>query len=249
MTVVPCPSISVKVKEEFTSPDNTGVLSFSRGGRTFNLRGPRRYLNVTLESADDFGQNQGGSLRPPADPQDEALMIDNVQAGRYWVRINSSRGYASSVTSGGADLQHEPLVVSSGGASSPIEVTMRDDSAQIEGAVEGTNDSLGGTEKSGSPVLVRSSMAFYAPPAYVYCVPLPDSDGQYAEAGVSPDGTFTAQGLTPGVYRVLAFQRPPVDFEYRNPEAMRAYDANGQVVRLVGGQKEYLRLQLISTRE
>ena len=54
MTVVPCRPISVKVKEEFTSPDSTSFSSFSSGGRTFNLRGPRRYLNnVTLEPADD----------------------------------------------------------------------------------------------------------------------------------------------------------------------------------------------------
>ncbi len=249
MTVVPCRPISVNVKEEFTYPDSPGFSSFSSGGRTFNLQGPRRYLNVTLEPADDLGQSRCGSLRPPSGPQDKELAIDNVQPGRYWVRTNSSRGYASSVTSGGVDLQHAPLVVSSGGASSPIEVTMRDDGAQIEGTVEGMNVSLGGTERPTSPGFAISSPGSYTPFAYVYCVPLPDGGGQFAEVVVSPDGKFTAERLTPGVYHVLAFNRPPVDFEYQNPDTMRAYDAKGQTVRLVAGQKEHLRLQLVSTSE
>jgi len=249
MTIVPSRPINVNVEEEFTSSDYNNVSSYSSGGRTFNLRGPRRYLNVTLEPADDFGQNQGGSLRLPSGPQDETLAIDNVQAGRYWVRIDSSRGYASSVTSGGIDLQQEPLVVPSGGTSSPIEVTMRDDSAQIEGTIEAADASMGGAGRVTSVVFGLSSPGSYTPFAYVYCVPLPDGGGQFSEVQVLPDGKFTALGLTPGVYRVLCFKRPPADFEYRDREAMRAYDSKGQIVRLVAGQKEYLRLQLISTSE
>ena len=65
----------------------------------------------------------------------------------------------------------------------------------------------------------------------------------------SPDGKFTASQLPPGVYRLLAFSRSQSDLEYENPEAMRAYDGKGQVVRLGGGQKERLQLQLISTSE
>jgi hypothetical protein len=45
---------------------------------------------------------------------------------------------------------------------------------------------------------------------------------------------------------VLAFDQVQGEIEYRNPEAMRAYDSKGQVVRVVGGQKERVQLQLIS---
>jgi hypothetical protein len=232
MTMIPNRLIRINVKEEFTSPDHTGSGLRSSGGRTFSPRGPRRYLEVALELADDFGQNQAGSLRPPSGPQDDLLVIDRVQPGRYWVRINSSRGYASSVTSGGIDLQHEPLAVGLGGTSSPLELTMRDDSAQIEGTIEGAPS---------------TSLLSHLPFAYVYCVPLPDSIGQFAELAVSPEGKFASQGLSPGVYRLLAFKRPPAELEYRNPEAMRAYDEKGQVVSVVANQKEYLRLQLVTS--
>jgi len=38
---------------------------------------------------------------------------------------------------GEVDLQHQPLVVGAGGAAAPIEITMRDDMAEISGTVDG----------------------------------------------------------------------------------------------------------------
>jgi len=246
MTLVPSRPISLTVKEEFTTTVSAGSASWSSGGRTFNLQGPRGYLNVMLASADDFDQ-RSASLRPPSGPEDDSLVIDNVQPGRYWVRISSSRGFASSVTSGGIDLQHEPLVVGSGGPSSPIEVTMRDDGGQIEGRVESTDASVVGTDRSATSV--AGSPVSYTPFAYVYCVPLPDSPGQFTEVFASPDGKFTSPPLPPGVYRVLAFKHQQSELEYRSPEAMRAYDAKGQIVRIGAGQTQRLRLQLVSGSE
>jgi hypothetical protein len=46
---------------------------------------------------------------------------------------------------------------------------------------------------------------------------------------------------------MLAFDRAQPELEYRNPEAMRAYEAKGPVVRVVGGQKDRVTLQVIST--
>ena len=126
---------------------------------------------------------------------------------------------------------------------------MRDDSAEIDGDIEGTKASLGQPENNDSSSSTAASPDFETMAARIYCVPLADSGGQVAEAGVS-DGSFTLQGLTPGVYRVLAFKRPPyADLEYRNPEAMQAYDGKGQVVRLVAGQKRARQSHLISQTE
>jgi putative hemolysin len=93
------------------------------------------------------------------------------------------------------------------------------------------------------------SYAGMAAPARVYCIPLADSGGQFTEVWVSPDGSFSSPPLPPGAYRVLAFDRPQPELEYRNPEAMQSYEAKGPVVRLVSGQTEHVRLQLISTSE
>lgn len=244
MTLAATGSISVNVKEEFTNAEelDRGVVMFS-GPPRGNPVGPRRYFNLYLEPADDFGFGQGASLRQPTSPEDESLVIENIRPGRYWVKVNSSRGYASSVTCSGVDLQHQPLVIT-GGSSPPIEVTMRDDWAEIDGTVEGVAASHAATN---APPL--EGLTLPEASAHVYLVPQPDSSGEFREAWVGPDGKFNTQQIPPGVYRVLAFDRQQLELEYHSAEAMRAHESKGQVVRLVANQKEQVRLQLITTSE
>jgi hypothetical protein len=250
---MPNASVRIDVKEEFTSMDNTGSITFGANRRSITLKGPRRYLNVNFEPADDSERGGVGGLRNPTGPGDESLVIENVQPGRYWVRVNSSRGYAASVRSGNIDLQHEPLAVAAGGSRSPIEITMRDDTAQIDGTVEGITPAATAapnvSANTGDSGFFAGPRAMGAAPARIYCVPLADSSGQFTEVWVSPDGSFSSPPLPPGAYRVLAFDRPQPELEYRNPEAMQAYETKGPVVRLVSGQTEHVRLQLISTSE
>jgi len=85
--------------------------------------------------------------------------------------------------------------------------------------------------------------------AHVYCLPLPESTGQFREAWVAPDGKFSLQRMPPGAYRVLAFNQPQNDLEYQDAASMRTYEGKGQVVRLAAGQKEELKLQVISGNE
>jgi len=233
LTLIPNGSIRVDVKEEFTSSPDTNSVRANVEGQPVHLRGPRGYLNLRLVPADDFGQEWTASLRLPAGT-DDALTIDGVQPGRYWVRADSARGFVASITSGTTDLQHQLLVVGLGGSSPPIEITMRDGAAEIDGTIDGVAASGSGTETAS---------------AHVYCIPLPDSSGEFKDVWVPADGKFGPQQLPPGTYRVLAFDRAQPELEYRNPEAMRAYEAKGQLVRLVPGQKEHLHLQLISTSE
>ncbi len=243
MTLTPMASIPVIVKEEFTAPGPTNAQSWNVNGRNFTARGPRRYLSVALEPADDFGLRGRVGLRNPAKAGDEALFLDGVAAGSYWVRVNSARGYAASVRSGDIDLQRQPLTVSAG-ASPPIEITMRDDTAEISGTVEGiTPAGKGGTGGS----IPFSNPLGGAAGAHIYCIPLGESGGQFSEIWVNADGSFVSQGLAPGTYRLLAFDREQRALEYRNPEVMRAYDSKGQVVRVGSGAKEQVQLQAISS--
>ncbi|MFZ3266630.1 MAG: hypothetical protein WA172_21685 [Terriglobales bacterium] len=243
MRLLPSGLIPVYVREEFTGTE-TGTMKMTRGDSTSEVNGPRRYLSVTLDSADDIGMTRSVSLRDPVGPQDEALVISGAQPGSYWVRIHSSRGYAASVRSGNLDLQHRPLVVGAGGGAAPIEITMRDDTAEISGTVEGITatpqQGPGSPSRGPGPASIR---------AHVYCVPLPDSSGRFTEGWVHSDGTFDFMGLPPGTYRVLAFNNYAREFEYRSPEAMQAYDSKGSVVRVTGGQKEHVQLKLISTND
>jgi hypothetical protein len=242
VALLPNSSITVSVKEEFQHTDTVpqGNLGFG-GARAVPENGRRpNYLQVTLLPDAEFGFAPGASLRPPTGPEDDSLVIENVQPGRYRVRVNTSIGFVSSITAGGTDLQRQPLVVGLGGSTPPIEVTVRDDGAEVEGTIEGTTR----TE-------VRRAV-FNSPgqsPGNVYFVPMADSGGQFREAWVSPDGKFQLQQLPPGAYRVLAFDRQQPDLEYASDEVMGQYDSKTKVIRVFSGQKEHLRLPLITASE
>jgi hypothetical protein len=242
MTLVPNGAISVNVQEEFTSSENT-----SSERAVIHRGGPRRNVYVRLEPADDFGQERGAGMRNASGPTDDSLAIEGVQPGRYWVRVDASRGFVASVTSGTTDLQHHLLVVGPGGSSSPIEITLRDSTAELDGTVEGM-PTASASQGTAPPAIQSARMAADGSFGHVYCIPLPDSSGEFKDIGVAPDGKFGPRDLSPGTYRVLAFNHRE-ELEYRDPEAMRAYDAKGLLVRLVPGQKEHLQLPLIVNSE
>lgn len=232
ITLVADGVIPISVEEEFNSEWNNEA-TWSNGQRTFKLTGPRRYLHLSLEPVEDFSQLGNPTLQPILSRPDEPLLIDKVPPGAYWIRSGTARGYIQSMTSNGADLLRHPLVVSSA-SPGQINITMRDDMAQIAGTISGMNS-------PSSRVFVRPRDA----PAFVYCVPVPDSIGSFEEIMVQPDGSFGSMPMSPGAYRMLAFAHRKPNLPYRDPIAMRAYDTLGQVVNLVPGQTEHLQLQLI----
>ncbi len=240
LTLIPNSSIPVHVTEQFAATDSNSRMTWNSGGHSFQVHGPRQYLNINAESADDFG-GRGASLRPPTGANDDSLVLENLPPGRYWLRASSSRGYVASATMGGVDLLRDPMVVDTG-SSAPIEITMRDDTAELDGTVAGITP----------PAITESSSSTFtrqSPQAWVYCVPAPDSPGQFRQVGISPDGKFNATAMPPGVYRILAFANQQPNLPYRDAEAMRAYESKGQVVHLSGGQKASVQLQLIASIE
>jgi len=250
LVVLPNGSITVVVTEDFTTsdrpngrpPDSQSLIPHleRNPGSEVAMEGPSRYLNIRFEpDAGIFNPEFEGAadraalLTRHAGPEGQSLVVESVRPGRYWVRLDSRRGYPARITCGGVDLEHQPLVIGAAGSNTQIEVTMRDDGAEVEGTVDGMARTPSETGAS----------------AAVYLIPLPDGGGDYREAKVSPEGKFNFEQVPPGLYEALAVDRAQPPLEYRNSEAMRAYESKGQVVRLSPGQKEQLRLQVISTTE
>lgn len=246
MTLVPNGSVRVNAKLEFKN--DLDPESQPQGPEIVVRSGPlqSQNLNVGLEPVDEFNLGNRSETRPPHGPTDESVILEHVRPGRYWVRVDSPRGFAASVTAGDIDLLRQPLTVRAG-ANLVIDAIIRDDGGEIAGTVEGLKQEAGRLDDA---VAVRSgiSISGFGPPlqAHVYCVPLPDSTGQFREAWAGPDGRFNLMQVPPGTYRVLAFQRPQDKFEYLDPATMQAYEGKGQVVRLGAGQKEEVKLQVIA---
>lgn len=237
ITLVPDSSFTLDVKENFTDKSWGGSAQFSSARRrTFTLRGPGSYLFPTLQNVDDLEPMRGGGLRSPTGPDDRSLVFDNIAPGHYWLRLNTSRGYVASARMGDVDLLHQPFTVASG-ASAPVEIEMRDDTAEIDGTVSGMPSSEG-SEAQGSSLT-----------AWIYFVPLPDSAGEFKQLNATGDGRFTETTMAPGDYRVLAFASQQPHLPYRDAEAMKAYETKGPVVHLTAGQKMSAQVPLIADGE
>lgn len=225
--LTPNQMIEARVKDERTKGDNT----IAPGAR--NLLGA---MNVRLIPSEKFGHGNFLWLLPPKNPEDESLVFGKAQPASYRVRAGcNTAAYVAGVSSGGRDLLQQPLVVGFGATVPPIEITIRDDGAQVQGSIENwprqqQNSHMG-------PSFGKSS-------AVVLFLPSADSAGQFCQAWVSPDGEFSLPQVAPGDYRAIAFDHMPEELEYGNAEAMKKYESKGQVLRLVAGQKEHLRLRL-----
>jgi hypothetical protein len=231
MTLVPGGSITLDVKEHFTDTTWSPSRSWNDGKRKFTVRGPRAYLQARLEAADDSEPMRGASLGPPTD---ESLVLENVLPGRYWLRLDTAHGYVASARLGDLDLLRQPLVVTSG-PSAPIEVELRDDTAEIEGTVTG----IGPASADLASRLSRRQ-------TWVYCIPLPDGPGQFNQFIVEEAGQFHDARMAPGAYRIVAFASRQQHLPYRDAEAMKAYEARGPVVHLSAGQKVSVQVPLIT---
>jgi hypothetical protein len=248
MTLVPNGTVRVNAKLEFKNDPDTDVQPQRSATVIFhNGQAQGQNLNVRLEPVEDVNERSRSETHPPHGPDDESVIFEHVRPGRYWIRVDSPRGFAAAISAGDVDLLRHPLTVRVG-ANLVVDVTMRDDGAEIAGSVEGLDGASGGPDDG----MLRSRMSIgfaQGAQAHVYCVPLPESTGQFREAWVAPDGRFSLQRMPPGAYRVLAFKQPQNDLEYQDAASMRTYEGKGQVVRLAAGQKEELKLQVISDNE
>jgi hypothetical protein len=238
MTLVPGGSITLDVKEQFTDKTTSSSSgTWHTGGRTITLHGPRANLQAQLETADDSEPNRGAYLRPPTGPNDESFVLENVLPGRYWLRLNTGRGYVASARMGDVDLLRQPLVVTPG-TSAPIEVELRDDTAELDGSVTGIELASAGPTFPGT-----------RPQAWIYCIPSPDSPGQLNQTGVEEQGEFRFPMIAPGDYRILAFTNRQLHLPFRDAEAMKAFETKGPLVHLAAGQKLSVQVPLINDSE
>ena len=151
-----------------------------------------------------------------------------LEAGTYDIEVESNgAGYVSSVTWGGKDLLRESLVLSEGLDPQPIQVIMRDDGASLSGSVQIGNGA------QFAQVLMIDEDGGGIPPRPLY---------------VSSSGSFQIQGVAPGRYDILAFDRLD-GIEYRNREVLTEYLSHAAHVTLSPDQQTKVTLDLIRTKE
>ena len=184
----------------------------------------------TSEPVENFGLAQAVDVATVPVSEEGELRLSNVPAGSYWVQISTNDAYPASATWGGGDVLHKPLTVGTAGGSTPIEVTLRNDGAEVLGKVEFPGSE--NTEKSTGEPAAGGALAR----AIVYFVPVGENGGQIQESQIWQDGAFDQKQLAPGTYRVLALDQRNNEIGAGNPEVLKKYESKSVVVELSASQ-------------
>jgi hypothetical protein len=162
-----------------------------------------------------------GSSRSPQN-LNESPTVREVPPGTYTVfAVPYGGDCLASISAGGVDLTRNPLVVSAGSQTAPIDVTLEDNCASIQGQVR-----MDTPAADASVILAPSSGAI-----------------QPQLAMLQQDGSFAFNRLSPGDYRLYAVSTA-AGLEYGNAEAMRQID--GASVTLTAKQKASVTLNLVT---
>lgn len=251
ISLTPGAVIPVEIREEYTAEGrrtgDAGVTAAVSNGseKTISSQMLAHSLQPGERSVEVYLQPQSGdassgaALKIPAPGNasgNEGLVIEHVRPGAYRVKVMPHHGYASEVTAGGVNLLHQLLVVSAGGGSPTIEITLRDDTGMLSGTT--------------SPAVVDPDASLYGGSTIVWCFPAEgDSLGQPVQSFSTPEGSFVTPGMAPGRYIVLATRSSMQNLEYRNEAIMKQLVSKGTSVTLAPGQKANVTLPLLSIEQ
>ena len=227
ITLVPDGQIPIIVHQQFTGvapeqPNPGSAIARAQAARPVEV-----FLRPYTSGGP--GANMGTpTLGGSSDGRTVNLFLSGVAEGSYRVIANAYRGYVSSITANGVDLLREPLVVGPGGASEPIEVTLRDDSASLSG-----NISIPDGSDTAAPFIVT-------------CIPLGNNTAAYLPQIGSYLDRFAVPNLPPGQYLVFASTVPTQHLDYLNPAVLSRLQSLGTTVTLAPGEKREVQIPLLS---
>jgi hypothetical protein len=225
VSLYPNVSLSVNITREF-GPD-AGADDGRAAGRKLEVNGPSDFVSIVLRPVEQFGMEPTVMSQQEPNQPGGGITLKNVATGTYWMQISANNCYSASATWGGGDVLHRPITIGTAGGGSPIEVTLRNDGAEVMGKVDFAEKTAGQKSNAGGP---------YSATAFLYFVPLGESGGPLRQVQVWNNGAFDEKQLAPGTYRLLAFDHLNKEMESGNPEALRKYESKGVVLELSASQ-------------
>jgi hypothetical protein len=167
----------------------------------FSLNAGETHQVFVHAEGTDFVQNSAAvTVPPPPEDRRSANTLENLSPGTFWVEAqpNSPQDYVAELRCGNLNLLRDQLVIAPGASLPPIDVTLRNDSAQLTVALN----------QKDRPAAI-----------FIYSSDYPHSSRMPFPAGSSSPAVTN---LPPGRYQVFALAGVG-DFEYRNPQAVEKY--------------------------
>jgi len=200
----------------------TGISPAVRLRDEISNANPGDFHQVYVRMTDKEFQQFGFAIVFPAAPGSPRSIsqFENISPGTYSVEATPQGvGYVASLRCGNLDLLRDDLTIPPGAAPEPIEITLRNDGAQL-------NVTLAGN----SPV---NGVVIYSPDYPRRSLLMPVGNRSLS---------FSVANLAPGTYQLIAVENV-LDLEFRNPAAMEKYLPHATGVTLQPGDNTTLRLE------
>ncbi len=188
-------------------------------------------FNVSLQSKVPGPFGGGGSAQ--AD-KDGAFRIRNVMPDAYTVNMYGLRDnfYLKSVRLGDADVTEAGIDLSQGVSAGELTVIVSPDGGQVDGTVQ--------NEKS-------------EPAAGTTVVLIPSAEKRsilrfYKTTIADASGTFSLKGITPGEYKLFAWDQIEMG-AYQDPEFLKRFDSKGESVSIKEKAHETKQLKAIPAED
>jgi hypothetical protein len=212
---------------------NPVEVNLTRTNTASSQSGSQPAANVILTLTQTGGSTGDGITSMYAQGRiDSPLRMTYAPPGQYWLHANlpDKQVCESSVTAGASNLAREPLTVGAGGATATVNLSLRDDCANLTLSL---------------PALLAAQTAGEEPFLTVYVVPDFDSTADVIPQTLraSTGGRVTIHGLTPGGYHVYSFNKP-MTLAYHNKDVLAALADHAQPVELSSGATASLVLEV-----
>jgi hypothetical protein len=182
---------------------------------------------VQLISKEFLQNSRGTTVVRHKGEQRPVVRIEDIPPGTYTVEASPNQpAYIASLRCGRVDLLRDELTIAPSGALPPIEVTLRNDGAQLHGKVM----------EKGQPAVAA---------VVIYSEEYP---GRSLLTQTNESGAFSQGNLAPGNYRVIAV-KDAVELEFRNPAAMERYLEHASAVTLQSGEETSVRVEVQELQE
>ncbi len=237
MILHPLNPIAIEIHKDFTLTNDSARTGFVIGSA---MNGANPGMNINLIPMDSLTANMGGhNLQHPAGSTDDShFEMADVLPGRYWVQTNAFQGYVSSISSGGADLARDPLVVGPGGAAAPIEISLSDNGGQISATIN-PNSQNNSASSAGEGV---------ARIVFGYAIPQFPSTSQLVGSATQGTGPLMFGNLAPGTYRVVAFDKL-VEIDMDDAQMMARINSQSPTVTVEAAATASVQLDVFQTAQ
>jgi hypothetical protein len=184
-------------------------------------------LGLIIESLQDSPLRPGGYSTGPVMSRDREAYIHAPPGTYHFQTRNTGQWYVKSATYGATDLLQQDLVIALGSGSSPIVVTVSNQTGSLHGTAT----------LNGSPASL-----------WVYLIPTGPSATAVYTARSGADGSFDLPYMPPGSYQTIAFEsRHPANF--RDPKALAAYSTYMHSVTVTAGNKTSVDILAVPSTE